>query len=74
MKDTSDAALKPMFYFNPIALQQAKEMMKNYGYQGMEKLLLLLHHYNLKSVGIGDSGSSSPALMKEMVVKMMLPD
>ncbi|RYF84472.1 MAG: hypothetical protein EOO03_14755 [Chitinophagaceae bacterium] len=54
-----------------IPLQQAKEMMNNYGYSGVERLLLLLHHYNLRSIGIGDSGSSGAALMKEMVVKMM---
>jgi len=72
MTDKSDTALKPMFYFNPVALQQAKDMMRNYGYDGIERLLLLLHHYNLRSVGIGDSGSSSASLMKEMVAKMML--
>lgn len=72
MPDKSDQALRPVFYFNPNALQQAKDMMRNYGYEGMEKLILLLHHYNLKSVGIGDTGSSGPALMKEMLVKMMM--
>ena len=72
MNDKSDAALKPLFYFNPNALQQAKDMMKNYGYSGIEKLLLLLHHYNLKSVGVGDSGTSHASLMKEMVLKMMM--
>ena len=72
MNDKSDGALKPLFYFNPVSLQQAKDLMKNYGYSGIEKILLLLHHYNLKSVGVGDSGTSGAMLMKEMVVKMML--
>ncbi|MBC7934621.1 MAG: DNA polymerase III subunit delta [Rhizobacter sp.] len=72
MSDQSDTGLKPLFYFNVQALQQGKLMMKNYGYTGVEKLLLLLHHYNLRSIGIGDSGSSGPMLMKEMVAKMML--
>lgn len=72
MNDQSDNALKPLFYFNVQALQQGKLMMKNYGYNGVEKLLLLLHHYNLRSIGVGDSGSSGPMLMKEMVAKMML--
>ena len=72
LPDKSDTALRPVFYFNPNALQQAKDMMRNYGYEGMERLLLLLHHYNLKSVGVGDTGSSGAALMKEMVVKMMM--
>ncbi|MDB5201210.1 MAG: holA [Ferruginibacter sp.] len=72
MTDKSDNALKPVFYFNPVALSQAKEMMKNYGFDGIERLLLLLHHYNLKSIGIADGGNSGPSLMKEMILKMML--
>ena len=72
MNDKSDHALKPFFYFNSNSLGQAREMMKNYGYNGMEKLILLLHQYNLKAVGVGDSGTSGASLMKEMVVKMML--
>jgi DNA polymerase III subunit delta len=72
MKDQSDATLKPLFYFNQSALAQAKDAMKNYGYGGIEKILLLMHHYNLKSVGINDSGTPGPVLMKEMVAKMMM--
>lgn len=72
MKDKSDAALKPFFYFNPVALKQAHEMMKNYGYDGIEKLILLLHQYNLKGIGVGDTGTSGSSLMKEMVAKMMV--
>lgn len=72
MTDKSDNALKPLFYFNVNSLQQGKLMMKNYGYSGIERLLLLLHHYNLKSVGVGDNGTPGPLLMKEMVSKMMI--
>jgi DNA polymerase-3 subunit delta len=72
MPDKSDNALKPLFYFNVSSLQQGKLMMKNYGYPGVERLLLLLHQYNLKSVGVGDNGTAGPLLMKEMVAKMMV--
>jgi DNA polymerase III subunit delta len=44
---------------------------KNYGYPGVENALLLLHHYNLRSVGVNDTGTSDASLLKEMVVKMM---
>jgi DNA polymerase-3 subunit delta len=45
---------------------------RNYGYNGVEKALLLLHHYNLRSIGVHDIGSSSDAsLLKEMVGKLM---
>jgi DNA polymerase-3 subunit delta len=44
---------------------------RSYGYEGVEKALLLLHQYNLRSVGVGDSGTSDAALMKELVVKIV---
>lgn len=44
---------------------------RNYGYNGVEKALLLLHHYNLRSVGINDTGSSDASLLKEMVGKLI---
>ena len=72
MQDKSDAALKPLFYFNPVALAQAKDAMRNYGREGVEKILLLLHHYDLKSKGVGDNGTGGALLMKEMVAKIML--
>ncbi|MFC4261424.1 DNA polymerase III subunit delta [Ferruginibacter yonginensis] len=74
MQDQSDNALKPLFYFNPIALGQGKLAMKNYGYAGVEKIILLLHHYNLKSLGVDDGGNTGAQLMKELIVKIMLPN
>lgn len=71
MKDRSEAALKPHFYFNSSAVKNALETINNYGYDGIERILLLLHHYNLKGVGVGNSGTSDASLMKEMVVKMV---
>ncbi|HUQ66752.1 MAG TPA: DNA polymerase III subunit delta [Flavitalea sp.] len=46
---------------------------RNYGAQGVENALMLLHHYNLRSLGVGDAGSSDGALMKELVIKLALP-
>lgn len=43
---------------------------RNYGFEGLESALLLLHHYNLKSVGVGNSGSGDAALLKELVIKL----
>lgn len=43
-----------------------------YNYAGVERVLLLLHEYNLKSVGVNDSGTPDASLMKEMVVKMIM--
>jgi DNA polymerase-3 subunit delta len=44
---------------------------KRYSYSSIEKIILLLHHYNLKSIGINDSGTSDAMLLKEMAVKIM---
>ena len=58
---------------NPYFVKDYMLAAKNYGYQGVENALLLLHHYNLKSVGVNDAGTSDASLLKEMVVKLMLP-
>ncbi len=43
-----------------------------FNYDGVEKVLLLLHQYNLKSIGIGSTGAtSSGSLMKELLVKIL---
>ena len=43
----------------------------NFSGNEIEKILLLLHQYNLKNIGINDAGSSDAVLLKEMVVKMI---
>ncbi len=42
-----------------------------YSFEGVERALLLLHSYNLKSVGVNDAGTSDASLLKEMVLKMV---
>jgi len=71
MADKSEGAVKALFYNNPFAAKQALETIKRYGYNGVEQTLLLLHEYNLRSIGINDSGTSDASLLKEMVVKIM---
>lgn len=44
---------------------------KNFGQQGIERILLLLHEYNLKGIGINDKGTEDADLIKELLVKMM---
>lgn len=67
----SEAALKPLFYNNPFAVKQAIGAVKNYGYSGTEKILLLLHEYNLKNIGINSSNTSDGDLLKELAVKII---
>lgn len=56
---------------NPFFVKDYLAAAKNYGERGVEKTLLLLHQYNLRSIGIHDAGTEDADLMKEMVVKMM---
>ncbi|MBL0135276.1 MAG: DNA polymerase III subunit delta [Chitinophagaceae bacterium] len=45
---------------------------KNYGYEGVEAALLLLHQYNLRSLGVHDAGTSDASLLKELIYKLSL--
>lgn len=44
---------------------------QRYGEAGIEKAILLLHRYNLKSLGINDAGTEDMSLLKEMLAKLM---
>jgi DNA polymerase-3 subunit delta len=72
MPNRTEQDMRALFYNNPSAAKQAGVAMKNYGYAGVERMILLLQHYNLKSLGMGDTGTEDASLMKEMVVKMMI--
>jgi len=65
-----ESEFKKLFY-HPEAARQAHAMIKNYGMEGIEKMILLLHEYNLKGVGIDDGNASHPELLKEVVVRIM---
>ena len=56
---------------NPYFVKDYMGAARKYDYNGVEKILLLLHQYNLRSLGVHDGGTSDAGLMKEMAVKMM---
>ncbi len=71
MPDKSEKAVSELFYRNFFAARQALLTYKIYGFAEIEKILLLLHHYNLKSVGVNDTGTADAELMKEMAIKII---
>ena len=71
LPNISEDSVKPLFYNNVFAARDAINTAKKYSYEGVEKALLLLHEYNLKSIGVNATGVSDASLMKELVVKMM---
>jgi len=56
---------------NPYFMKDYMQAAKAYSYPGVEKALLLLHQYNLKSIGVGSANTEDASLLKEMVVKIM---
>ena len=47
------------------------QAVKVYSFPQVEKAILLLHQYNLKSVGVSDIGTEVASLLKEMVFKII---
>src|SRR6185369_8630378 len=56
---------------NPFFIKDYLRTITLYSYTDIEKLLLLLSDYNLKSIGINNPGATDASLLKEMVVKMI---
>jgi DNA polymerase III subunit delta len=56
---------------NPYFMKDYLGVKKNYGFEGVENALLLLHAYNLRSVGVNDIGTSDASLLKELVIKLV---
>lgn len=71
LEDKNENTLKSLFNNNIYAAREGIAAAKTHGLQGVEKILLILHEYNLKSVGIRNAGAGDSELMKEMVMKMM---
>jgi DNA polymerase-3 subunit delta len=68
---TDEKAIAAAVGINPYFMKDYMQAARNYNHQGVERILLLLHHYNLRSIGVNDGGTSDAGLMKELVVKMM---
>lgn len=72
VKGADDKTAAAAIGVSPFFMKDYKVAAGNYGFSGAENALLLLHHYNLRSVGVNDAGTEDASLLKEMVVKMMM--
>lgn len=55
--------------------KQYMQALQVYSFTDVERILLLLHHYNLKGVGVARNNDTDDAsLMKELVVKIIMQD
>jgi len=67
---TDDRTIAGQLGIPPFSIRNYKEAARLYGYKGTELNLLLLHQYNLKSVGVGAASTEDSALLKELIFKM----
>lgn len=67
---TDEKAIAAAIGVNPFFSKDYLQAAKLYNYQEIENVLLLLHSYNLKSIGINSVGTEDGSLLKEMVIKM----
>jgi len=71
MPDQSINGVKPLFFYRSDTAEAAVQATKLFGYNGIEKILILLHEYNLKSIGINSTNMGDGELLKEMIIKIM---
>lgn len=68
---SDEKAIAASIGVNPFFVKQYMQAAKTYEFSGVEKVLLLLHQYNLKNIGINNAGTEDASLLKEMVYKMI---
>lgn len=68
---TDEKTIATAIGVNPFFVRDYLQAAKLYQQSGTEQALMLLHQYNLKSIGIQDAGTEDASLLKEMMVKMM---
>jgi DNA polymerase-3 subunit delta len=71
---TDEKAIATAIGVNPFFSKDYIQAAKTYNYQQVENALLLLHNYNLKSIGVNNIGTEDASLLKEMAIKIMNSD
>ncbi|MFV0605671.1 MAG: DNA polymerase III subunit delta [Niabella sp.] len=68
----SDSDVAREIGVSPFFIKDYVKASKNYGFAGTEKILLLLHQYNLKSIGVNSIKPNDESLLKEIMAKVMM--
>lgn len=68
---TDEKSIAAAIGVTPFFVKQYMQAARVYDYAGVEKVLLLLHQYNLKSIGVNSVNTEDGSLLKEMVYKMI---
>ncbi len=67
----NDKTVAATLNINPYFVNDYLQAAQLYSFPEVEKALLLLNHYNLRSVGVNDTGTEDASLLKEMVFKIL---
>jgi DNA polymerase-3 subunit delta len=67
----NDKTVSAALNINPYFVKDYLQAVQLYSFPEVEKALLLLNHYNLRSVGVNDTGTEDASLLKEMVFKIL---
>jgi DNA polymerase III subunit delta len=68
---TDEKAIATAIGVNPFFSKDYIQAAKVYNYDEVERALLLLHNYNLKSIGVNNIGAEDGSLLKEMAIKII---
>lgn len=67
----SSKELAGLLGVSPFFIRDYTDAARKYHQVGAERAILFLHEYNLRSLGVQDSGTESSELLKELVYKIM---
>ena len=71
LNNRDEKAVASSIGVNPFFVKDYLQAVKMYSFPQVERAILLLHQYNLRSVGVTDIGTEDASLLKEMVYKMI---
>lgn len=66
-----DKSVSAALGVNPFFVKDYQSAATRYTYPETEKVILLLHQYNLRAIGVNDAGTNHGSLLKEMVFKII---
>ncbi|HPG13017.1 MAG TPA: DNA polymerase III subunit delta, partial [Chitinophagaceae bacterium] len=69
---TDEKTIATRIGVNPFFAKDYIKAARLYTYLEAERVLLLLHQYNLKSIGVGSVNNDDASLLKELIVKMLM--
>lgn len=71
LSNASESSAAAALGVSPFFIKDYYAAARKYDFPSVERVLLLLHEYNLRSLGVHNGSATDAGLMKELVVKIM---